>query len=261
MFLPIFKKISFLALTLAALNSYGQQNLQDVTELGNITNRNIFLLGNNNGIRFQYDIGNSFWVSTPGISLMSIGGNGPVAPASGAINILFGGNVGLGITNPANQLSLPNNKYIGWQSPDGTGEHVALKTNASNDLTVYAGAPDRLYIQSTTGNVGIGTAAPQSTLSVAGTVTAKRIKVTTTGWADFVFKPGYQLPSLPEVADYIAAHKHLEGIPSEEEVQQNGVDLGEINKQLLQKVEELTLYLIQQQKEIEELKTERKKKR
>jgi hypothetical protein len=100
------------------------------------------------------------------------------------------------------------------------------------------------------GKVGIGTINPQSDFSVNGNITAKQIKVTQTGWADYVFHKNYQLPTLPEVEKYIAAHQHLEGIPSAAVVEKDGIDLGEMNKKLLAKVEELTLYLIEQNKKI-----------
>lgn len=75
-------------------------------------------------------------------------------------------------------------------------------------------------------------------------------------WADFVFSPTYRLKPLSEVETYIKDNGHLEGVPSEEEVAQNGYSQHELNKALLQKIEELTLYVIQQQKEIEELKSQ-----
>ena len=74
------------------------------------------------------------------------------------------------------------------------------------------------------------------------------------GWSDFVFKKEYNLPSLEQVEKYIAKNGHLENIPNEEEVIKNGMNLGEMDAKLLQKIEELTLYSIQQQKEIEVLK-------
>jgi hypothetical protein len=87
-----------------------------------------------------------------------------------------------------------------------------------------------------------------------GLLHARRIKVDTDTWADFVFEKNYKLMPLNELQSYINENKHLPNVPSENEVVENGVDLVEMNKILLQKVEELTLYLLQQQKEIDELK-------
>lgn len=71
---------------------------------------------------------------------------------------------------------------------------------------------------------------------------------------DYVFSDNYQLMPLPTLKSYIKANAHLPGIPSADEVEQNGLDLGEMNRILVEKVEELTLYLIKQQEEIEALK-------
>ncbi|ATL47511.1 hypothetical protein COR50_10210 [Chitinophaga caeni] len=106
------------------------------------------------------------------------------------------------------------------------------------------------------GNVGIGTNSPQSLLSVNGTITAKKVKVLSGGWSDFVFEPGYRFPSLYELEQYIQKHQHLPGIPSATEVAKDGIDVADINKKLLQKVEEISLYLIEHQKEIDALKEE-----
>jgi hypothetical protein len=111
---------------------------------------------------------------------------------------------------------------------------------------------DAVFIQ---GNVGIGaTSTGVHKLAVEGSIGARKIKVNQIGWADFVFKSDYKLPRLQDVENYINTNKHLEGIPTTEEVQKEGLDLGEMNKLLLQKVEELTLYMIKMQKEIDQLK-------
>ncbi|MBW8687899.1 hypothetical protein [Chitinophaga rhizophila] len=103
------------------------------------------------------------------------------------------------------------------------------------------------------GTVGIGTFnTSEFRLAVNGAIGAKRVKVTQDGWADFVFDSDYKLPGLTEVETYIQQHKHLPDVPSAAEVTKNGLDLGEMNKILLQKIEELTLHLIKQEKVIQE---------
>jgi|GEM_PF-656222 len=91
-------------------------------------------------------------------------------------------------------------------------------------------------------------------LDADGLLHARRIIVDQQTWPDYVFKKEYHLMTLPELASFIQINGHLPNVPTETNVQENGIDLGEMNKTLLQKVEELTLYVIQQQKEIEELK-------
>ena len=95
------------------------------------------------------------------------------------------------------------------------------------------------------GNFGIGTTTPQYLLSVKGTVGAEEFIVTNTGWSDYVFQPGYRLRPLSEVDAYIQANHHLPDIPSEAEVKEKGVSVGEMQSKLLAKVEELTLHMIQ----------------
>ncbi len=110
-----------------------------------------------------------------------------------------------------------------------------------------------LTVKSGTGRVGIGTTNPQSELAVDGTITCKEVEVTLNGWADFVFEDEYELPNLKEVKQFIDEHKHLPNIPSEAEVLEKGVGLSSMQVNLLQKVEELTLYVIQLNEENEEL--------
>jgi hypothetical protein len=108
------------------------------------------------------------------------------------------------------------------------------------------------------GNVGIGTTNPGTwELAVNGNIRAKEIKVET-GWSDFVFENDYKLPTLQDVENHIKEKGHLKDIPSAKEVKENGIFLGKMDSKLLQKIEELTLYTINQQKEIEILKEEKK---
>jgi len=89
---------------------------------------------------------------------------------------------------------------------------------------------------------------------VDGTITAKEVVVTVEGWSDFVFEKDYNLMPLNEVEQHVKEKKHLPGIPSAEEVAADGVSVGEMQAKLLQKVEELTLYVIELKKENEQLK-------
>ncbi|WP_316810307.1 hypothetical protein [Pedobacter heparinus] len=101
------------------------------------------------------------------------------------------------------------------------------------------------------GKVGIGTTTPTEKLSVNGKIRAHEIKVETANWPDYVFTKDYQLLSLQQTEQHIKEKGHLPGIPSAAEAKSNGIDLGEMNAKLLQKIEELTLHLIEQNKKIE----------
>ncbi|MGQ0829656.1 MAG: hypothetical protein ACT4ON_14810, partial [Bacteroidota bacterium] len=101
-----------------------------------------------------------------------------------------------------------------------------------------------------------GPHASYSRLTVACIMVVRAIIVTADNWADYVFNDNYKLPGLHEVENYYKAHKHLPEIPAEKEVCENGINLSEMNILLLKKVEELTLYLVQQNKEIESIKKE-----
>ncbi|MBQ7698540.1 MAG: hypothetical protein IJT35_08190 [Paludibacteraceae bacterium] len=102
------------------------------------------------------------------------------------------------------------------------------------------------------GNFGIGTSTPQYKLDVNGTIRANEIIVNTTG-ADFVFENNYNLRSLQDVETFIIRNKHLPEIPSAKQMQEEGVGLEKLTINLLKKVEEMTLYIIMQEKRIEEL--------
>jgi hypothetical protein len=113
---------------------------------------------------------------------------------------------------------------------------------------------NRMLIQNN-GNIGIGTASPAYKLDVNGTIRANEIIVNTTG-ADFVFAEDYQLRPLSEVKAFIKENKHLTEIKSAQEMQENGIGVNELQTQLLQKIEELTLYIIHQEERINALEAE-----
>lgn len=142
-----------------------------------------------------------------------------------------------------------------WSSSNA-GSYLTFSTSTSGTVT----ATERMRIDNA-GNVGIGTTTPDQKLAVNGAIHSKSALVDLDNFPDYVFKKDYNLPSLTDVKTYIDKNHHLPDVPTAAEVKKNGLDLGEINKTLVQKVEELTLYLIElnkqvkeQQKEIEQLK-------
>jgi hypothetical protein len=152
---------------------------------------------------------------------------------------------GFGVEAGAIYTKTPNfhRWYIGKNADLG----VSTKMELSNTM---------LYVAD---KIGIGTKDTKGyALAVAGKIVTEEVKVALqTSWPDYVFKKEYQLTTLKEVETYIKEKGHLKDIPSEEEVSKDGISLGEMNAKLLQKIEELTLYVIEQNKEIDTLKKQR----
>lgn len=192
-------------------------------------------------------------------------------PNGGVKMTLDGDNVGIGTSNPGAKLHV-------YGSTVGMGNIIssimigrvrgpeiqAIQEGADEDVqglafrvkssAAFADPNFEAMRISRNGNLGIGTTDPGNyKLAVKGKIRAEEIKVET-GWADYVFQEGYDLPSLEEVEQHIKEKGHLINIPSAKEVEENGVELGEMNKLLLEKMEELTLYTLQQQKELENYK-------
>ncbi len=133
----------------------------------------------------------------------------------------------------------------------GTSEHYMNIYDSNNEVKVRFISGGNSYING--GNLGIGTTDTKGfKLGVLGKIAAEEVKIATHGnWADFVFKSNYNLPTLIEVEQYIKEKGHLKDIPSADAVKKDGFFLGDMDSKLLQKIEELTLYTIEQGKEIE----------
>lgn len=196
-----------------------------------------------------------------------------------------GGSVGIGTNNPASLVEVRkdqsamtqiilNNAYTTGASTRfsmyrGSTEIANLQVNGTNnnllianrtidaDANINFSLSDGIYNVTFrgNGNVGIGVTVPSEKLCVNGNIKSKKSIVTQVGWSDYVFSDDYHLRPLSEVARYIKENRHLPEIPSAKEVEEQGVDLGANQALLLKKIEELTLYIIKQQSEIDELKT------
>jgi hypothetical protein len=193
-------------------------------------------------------------------------------PNNTAISVTSGGNVGIGTTNPEVPLHVyrPTTDALLSIQTGNLPHYAAGLFLVSNKRWLICSQGDWMYTNgallfrnntdginamtiTAAGSVGIGTTSPQYKLAVNGTIGAKEVIVTNTGWSDYVFRPGYRLRPLSEVNAYIQAHRHLPDIPSEAEVKEKGVSVGDMQSKLLAKIEELTLHMIQQDKENREL--------
>jgi hypothetical protein len=199
------------------------------------------------------------WMGMDGSSSFHIGiyvpGNLLLQPASGRVIIesLIDNNIGAGLTLTNNSKANVAGAAKDWTIYNMNGIY-------GNSLQFWAYTPTTstsVLTLSDNGYVGIGTTAPAQKLHVAGTVRATTyIADAGDPWPDYVFASTYQLPSLRELERYIKQHHHLPEIPSAEEVKKDGIDLTSNQAALLKKIEELTLYMIEQQKEITALKKE-----
>jgi hypothetical protein len=200
-----------------------------------------FYISNRGGLKVnQVTVGSSNGINRFNLKAFQNGGNlnfylAPLASdfSSFGVKAFFIG----GLTLPAQNVTITTSAT----TPSGTDISASL-------------AISPVMITDGSGNMGLNTFLPDPAykLSVNGKMRAKEIRVET-GWADDVFNSGYPLVSLATVKAYIDQHHHLPEIPSAQEISKNGLQVGEMNKLLMKKVEELTLYLIEMKAEIKEL--------
>ena len=276
------KLILTLSFAFLCINSFAQETLQSVTDRGTATNKEIQFRSVANPNKYAFVGGHpayarigAFDVTTGFDNLIIEAANigiGTITPTT-KLNIAIGagaanGTVGLKIGSVDNYPSLE----LGIEN-----DYDAQIRTYGNDLKIYAGHFRNVGNVSTEdhkinfytskkgstnwslakmvltadGYLAIGTNSPTDMLTVAGKIGAREIKVTTNAGADFVFEPGYKLPALPELEKYVKTNKHLPEIPTAEQMLKEGVNLGELNIKLLQKVEELTLHLIEKDKQLQ----------
>jgi len=172
------------------------------------------------------------------------------------------GNVGIGTKTPSAQLHTTGTVRLAGLTSDSTQDRVLVSdtsgklyyrsgTNLSGRWK-YAGGTGTVY--DSTDNIGIGTSNTQGyKLAVNGTAIFTKVKVKTAGtWPDYVFEKGYALSGLAELEQYLIVHKHLPDIIPAAEAERDGIDVAAQQAALLKKVEELTLYLIEENKQLKE---------
>lgn len=216
---------------------------------------------------------------------------------NGTGNHSFNGNVGIGTQTPLEKLHVNQGKHIITSSSNNYGQlqvlnptdaetSIAIACNGTgllNSPTAYARqwqigintygsglnnlaitnpvSQDKGFVFSYDGRMGIGTNKVNDAnyrLFVEQGIRTRKVKVDMDTWPDYVFTPGYKLPSLDTVSAFIQTHGHLPEIPSATEVKKEGINLGDNQATLLRKIEELTLYIIDQNKEIQLLKKQMK---
>ena len=168
------------------------------------------------------------------------------------------------LTSGSPATALNQTKFL---TVDGSGNVILGSTNGSS---ARMAAEDALWersgalVRSTAGGVVIGEGVSKTpagySLYVGQGLLAEKVKVAiknTDDWSDRVFAPGYRLAPLSEVAQYIQQHQHLPGIASAEEVVKEGMDVAQMNAKLLEKIEELTLYVVTLHNEVEQLRQQR----
>jgi hypothetical protein len=198
--------------------------------------------------------------------------------------LVVGGNVGIGTTTPSNRLTVvATAEDVAQFKNVSTANTRILVANNTGQINLGIGSANpNGYLWCSTGKIFIGDDGSSPTMFVdgmsngnvgIGTTDTKGYKLAVNGsaiftkavvklyanWGDYVFDKDYHLPSLQEIEQFIQTHKRLPEMPSAAEVEKNGLDLGDNQTLVVKKIEELTLYIINQQKQIDELKLELKK--
>ena len=242
----------------------GSDNTTSALDIANSTGSDLFLVRDDGNIGIN---------NTTPTSRLTIKGSGSdnttsaldIANSTGS-NIFFirdDGKIGIGNNSPDSRLllkGLGNNSTTMAFKIVNSDNSLLLNINDAGNMGLGFNNPNQKL--AVNGKVRIGTSEVEMTsqyyydymLSVDGTVLAEKVVVSATDWADHVFNPDYKLKSLDELEEYIKQNGKLPEVPSESDVKDNGIDIAKTNAILLQKIEELTLYIIELKNENKEIK-------
>lgn len=225
---------------------------------------------------------NAGTVGTPSEGRFTVNSQG-LGGGADLLTVLRSGNVGIGTNTPSSPLELYKisssgssitplleltNSMVEPASGDGQSiefhnlwassspragiemRYIGSYTDSSLAFRTRSGSNyNESMLIDNNGNVGIGTLTPTHKLSVNGTILAKEV-IVESGWSDFVFDRGYYLRPLRDVETHIQDHGHLPDVPSAATVEAEGLSVGEAQKIMMQKIEELTLYMIEKDKQV-----------
>lgn len=210
----------------------------------------------NAGAGLTYPFGQAYALTTT--ATPSAGGTVSLSPA--------GGSYASGTTVTATATAASGYTFTGWSgSHTGTANPTTIVMDGNKSVTAIftqdAPTPTSIWEQNgdniyynNSGNVGIGTSAPSTALTVNGEILAREVEVVSSIASDFVFEPDYELMPLTDLEIYLKQNKHLPKIPSAQDFAKTGQDLAKMQDLLLMKIEELTLYIIDLKRQLEEAK-------